>query len=138
MTGRDLKRVLQGIEEYSLPTPDYIVADVGASIYSLKAGRWTLHGDWESRLALSWGNIGSMKVHSVLEDMHDLISQEDSRQRYFKRSYYFPEDADKIILCRDVQALLAQSNMPASLVVSHDPEKSVGLLDVLPADANKA
>ena len=44
VSGRHRALIEQGIAEYGLPQPDYAIADVGATIYRVKAGSWEI---WE-------------------------------------------------------------------------------------------
>lgn len=137
VSGRDLPRVLEAISDFDLPTPDVIVADVGTSVYTRDGDGWTLSADWESVTAEDWNGLDTSGVKTILNGVDGLRSQEDNRQSLYKRSYYFSESVDESLLRQNVEACLAGHGVRASIVISHDPEKAVGLLDVLPQSATK-
>ncbi len=137
VSGRDLERVLDAVVEYDLPLPDFIGADVGTSIYIRHENAWIRSAEWESLVARDWNGGDSDDIHELLTDTDYLQDQEDDRQSTFKRSYYFPESANEDQLRDDVESCLNANGVDASLVFSHDPEKSVGLLDVVPRSATK-
>ncbi len=137
VSGRDLSRVLDAITEYDLPVPDFIGADVGTSIYIRQDNNWIRSTEWESVVARDWNGGNSEDVHALLADIGNLQEQEEDRQSTFKRSYYFAESVDQNQLRNDVESRLNKQGVNASLVFSHDPEKSLGLLDVLPRSATK-
>lgn len=137
VSGRDLSRVLQAIEDYDLPTPDVIVADVGTTVYLRQEGEWTACKQWESAIAEDWRGLDTEAVKTRLLEIADLQHQEPDRQASFKRSYYLPENIDQEHLRESVEQRLHADGIRASLVFSDDPQRNVGLLDVLPARATK-
>jgi len=42
VSGRDKKLILDAIEEYYLPMPDYAIGDVGTTLYRVINGNWQL------------------------------------------------------------------------------------------------
>ena len=137
VSGRDLERILDGINEYSLPVPDAIVADVGTSVYTRNAGQWVQNADWQAMISRDWSGNSGGDIQRLLADVTGLVEQEKDRQSTYKQSYYFAEDTDEARLLNEIDKRLAQQGIKASLVSSHDPEKSIGLLDVLPFSATK-
>ena len=137
VSGRDLGRVLDAIEEYSLPLPDAIVADVGTSVYTLDGEQWVQNPDWQAMISRDWNGKNASDIQRLLSDVKAMVEQEADRQSTFKQSYYYAEDTDQASLLDEVDKRLAQQGINASLVSSHDPEKNVGLLDVLPGSATK-
>lgn len=137
VSGRDLGRVLEAIDDYSLPIPNAIVADVGTSVYTLDAGRWTQHADWHSMISQDWNGSKACDIQRLLSDITLLVEQEPDRQATYKQSYYYGEAIDQTQLLDVVGRRLDANGINASLVCSHDPEKKVGLLDVLPRSATK-
>ncbi|MFK7859871.1 MAG: HAD-IIB family hydrolase [Granulosicoccus sp.] len=137
VSGRDLARVLDAIEEYDLRMPDVIVADVGTSLYTRDGDSWTPSAEWESRVLKDWNGRDSCGVEAILQDINGLHNQEEDRQSLYKRSYYYSESADESRLVDSVRASLDDNGITASVVTSHDPIKKLGLLDVLPESATK-
>jgi len=139
VSGRDLGRVLDAIDEYGLQVPDIIVADVGSSIYlPEKNGSWVNSEEWQSTIETDWKGLTGDDIKSLLDEVDGLTRQEPSRQSLLKTSYYFSLDADRELLRRRVKNELQSRNVNASLIMSDDLEKQVGLLDVLPRQATKS
>lgn len=137
VSGRDLGRVLDAIERYDLPVPAAIVADVGTSIYTRDVDGWVPSAHWQTKVSRDWNGRSAGDIRRLLADVAGLQEQEPDRQSAFKQSYYYPENVDEASLLRAVDERLAAPGISASLVCSHDPEKGVGLLDVLPRSATK-
>jgi len=138
VSGRDLGRVLDAIDEYGLQVPDIIVADVGSSIYLPEEGSWVNSETWQSSIATDWNGLTGDDIKELLNDVDGLTRQEPSRQSMLKTSYYFPLDTDRALLRKRVKNELQTKQVNASLVMSDDLEKQVGLLDVLPRQATKS
>ena len=137
VSGRDLARVLDAIDEYSLPIPDAIVADVGTSVYSLHAGEWVQNQDWLAKISQDWKGMVSSDVQNLLSGVTWLTEQEPDRQSTYKQSYYFDWETDLAKMLIQVSSVLDAQGIRSSLVSSLDPEKNIGLLDVLPHSATK-
>ncbi|MFK8079629.1 MAG: HAD-IIB family hydrolase [Granulosicoccus sp.] len=137
VSGRDLSRVLDAINEYELRIPDVIVADVGTTLYTRTGDSWTCSAHWESLASKGWKGHDTHGINAILSDIGDLDNQEEDRQSWHKRSYYFSLAIDENRLIEKVRARLVEQGITASIVVSHDPEKAVGLMDILPCSATK-
>lgn len=137
VSGRSLAGVQQAIEQYGLMLPDIIVADVGTSMYTRKDGQWIKNRHWETAMAGKWKSHEAEQVNLQLRSMEALQSQGVYRQSNFKRSYYFCDSLDESHLRAAVTESLDAVGIQATLVFSHDPEKSIGLLDVLPDAGSK-
>lgn len=137
VTGRHRVLVQEAIEEYSLPTPDYVVADVGASIYEIGASQWQPWNHWSEEIAPDWVNLTHNEIHQLFTDLSELTLQESSKQAVHKLSYYTPLDSDSSQLIQTMQKYLDKQGVSASLVWSVDELAEVGLLDVLPQRATK-
>lgn len=137
VSGRDIGRVLQAIDDYDLQVPDVIVADVGTSIYASTGGGWELHDAWHSLIGQDWNGYDSAGIGETLSDFTNMQEQESDRQTRFKRSYYLPQDMDTAALAGQLESHLQNLGVRASLVFSDDPEKNVQLLDILPVHATK-
>ena len=137
VTGRDLARVLDAVNEYALPLPDVIVGDVGSTIYMQAGAGWENNKDWQQMIARQWAGRDSAYIHELLVGINGLQVLEADRQTAFKRSYYVKATENESELQRQIEMRLADKGISAALVFSHDPEKQCGLLDVLPGLATK-
>jgi sucrose-6F-phosphate phosphohydrolase len=137
VTGRHQALVREAIEEYSLPTPDYIVADVGTTIYEISGSDWQSWNEWNEEVAPDWAGLKHEQILELFTGFSSLTLQEPSKQAIHKLSYYVPLDIDRAELIDEMQRLLQQQNVSASLVWSVDEPADIGLLDVLPERATK-
>lgn len=138
VSGRDRQRVEQAIREYELPSPDFVIADVGTTIYDVAAGdRWIRNHRWEGEIGQDWADDGYDRLSKALRNDERLELQEASRQNRFKLSFYVDSRAEEDRLLTDIEARLAPLDMPCTLVYSFDEPRQVGLLDVLPEKASK-
>ena len=137
VTGRDHVLVDAAINEYGLPQPDYVIADVGATIYEIEQGQWRYWDSWEHEIAGDWQGKAHDEIHALFAGLPMLRLQEESKQSKFKLSYYVPADADHRSLMSDMHAILFDHHISASLIWSIDELADTGLLDVLPASASK-
>ncbi|MGR8953641.1 MAG: HAD family hydrolase, partial [Gammaproteobacteria bacterium] len=51
VTGRHRDLVDEAIQEYDLPMPDWVIGDVGTTIYRIQAGEWRHWTEWEDDIA---------------------------------------------------------------------------------------
>ena len=137
VTGRHRALVEEAIRDYRLPIPEYIIGDVGTSIYRVRDGAWTRLRDWEEIIGADWDGADHAALAALLRDIQALRLQEPEKQGRFKLSYYTPSDLDQKGLLDRVRERLAPSGVRASLIWSIDEAAGVGLLDVLPEGANK-
>ncbi len=136
-TGRHLESVLDAIPKYSLPRPDWIVADVGTSIYRREAETYRRHAPFEALLAAQTGGADRAAVETLLAGITGLVLQAPERQQRFKISYESPAGTVEGLAAR-INQRLAQTRLPYACLASIDPFHNIGLLDVLPAGASKA
>lgn len=138
VSGRHRSLVEQAILEYQLPLPDFVVGDVGTTIYHVGSERdWKLQTAWESEIAKDWGGKTHADLMALLTDFQQFRLQEQSKQNHYKLSYYASIDIDIKSLLNAIQERLIQSGVQASLVWSIDETSGTGLLDVLPERATK-
>lgn len=137
VSGRDKPLVLEAMAEYSLPIPDYLIGDVGTSIYQWTENQWHLREDWHEHIAPDWAGRSNDEIKHLLSDISVLTPQEDSKQNRFKLSYYAPYDVDQEQLLAAARNRLEQHSISANLIWSIDETTDTGLLDVLPASATK-
>lgn len=137
VTGRHQELVAAAIAEYQLPQPDFVIADVGSSLYEVQAGNWRPIDDWRQTIATDWNGRSHEQLAAALGDIADLRLQEAAKQGDCKLSYYAAPLADPSELLARVRARLAVTGARANLVWSVDETTATGLLDVLPVGAGK-
>ncbi len=137
VTGRHRSLLLQAIEEYELPTPDFAIGDVGTTIYEVHDGQWRAWDQWSEEIASDWRGWKHDDLQRLFSDISTLRPQEDEKQNVFKLSYYAPADIDPQSVLDRMNARLDAEGVRASLIWSVDEVKHVGLLDVLPERATK-
>jgi HAD superfamily hydrolase (TIGR01484 family) len=137
VSGRDKKLILDAIDEFYLPVPDYAIGDVGTTLYRVTDGRWLLSDDWSDEIGEDWRGFGWEKLAAVLENMEAIRLQEPEKQSRYKLSFYTDQDIDHQQLTKKIRVILANEGIRASVVWSVDEISANGLLDIVPALANK-
>lgn len=137
VTGRHRQLVESAIAEYDLPRPDFVIADVGTSLYEISAGDWRSLPEWQQTIAVDWGGRNHAELAAMVGEIPGLRLQEMTKQGACKLSYYAPPLADPAELLGRVRQRLAASGASVNLVWSIDETTATGLLDVLPASASK-
>ena len=137
VSGRHRKLVEDAIRDYDLPLPDWVVGDVGTTIYQVCAGEWRHWSEWEENVAADWRGLTANDLQSLFTGLPSLQLQEESKQNRYKLSYYLPIQTDICALQREMSRRLNLAGITASLIYSVDEASSTGLLDVLPALATK-
>lgn len=138
VTGRHFDSVVNAIEQFQLPNPDWIICDVGTSIFeSGGTGEFRPIGAYEEHLqqVISVMPVGGLR--EILKPIQGLRLQEEEKQGRFKLSYY----ADAVELDRLVDQLrleLDRTVAPFSIIHSVDPFNGDGLIDLVPKGASKA
>ena len=136
-TGRHLESVLDAIPQHALPRPDWIVCDVGTSIYRREPDRFSRFAPFESMLAEQTRGADRADVESLLADVDGLALQSAERQQRFKISYVC-DGGDIERLAALIDQRLSDAQLPFTCLGSVDPFDGQGLLDILPAGASKA
>lgn len=138
VTGRHLDSVVQAIDELHLPKPEWIICDVGTSLYQCD-DRGTfepVEAYWHHQDEI----IAAMPISALrqrLTAIEGLRLQEQEKLGRFKLSYYV--DAAKIdALVATIRHDLDSAGAPYSIVSSIDPFTGDGLIDLLPANISKA
>ncbi|AMV72637.1 hypothetical protein JCM30471_11540 [Desulfuromonas carbonis] len=137
VSGRDRQRVLAAMAEFQLPAPDFVIGDVGTTIYDLRSGTWQLWQEWRQRIAADWGGKSWRQLHPVLAQDTPLHLQREDQQGEFKLSYFVPANADRLRLAATLDRRLNNLGIATRLVWSTDETAGVGLLDILPRRAGK-
>jgi sucrose-6F-phosphate phosphohydrolase len=138
VSGRDRKLIQSAIVNYELPQPDFVIADVGTSLYHVGAGgEWAHERAWEDQISESWADKSHADLKAALQDISMLHLQEHSKQNRHKLSYYVPIQSDRESLSKVIKARFADLGVHSNLIWSLDEPRGVGLLDILPAEASK-
>jgi HAD superfamily hydrolase (TIGR01484 family) len=145
VSGRDRQLVIDAINEYDLPVPDFAICDVGASIYDLRADHaqagakqpWRKMIAWQTHIAADWCQQSHADLALLFSDIDGLSLQETSKQNRFKLSYYVALDAAQADIEAQLCHRLRVQRIKASLIWSIDEQANVRLLDVLPESATK-
>jgi sucrose-6F-phosphate phosphohydrolase len=137
VTGRHRALVQAALDEYQLPRPAHVIADVGTTIYDVGPVAWQHNHNWQVEIASDWAGTTHAQLVELFAGMTQLQLQEPEKQNDFKLSYYLALDVDRLTLMARMQALLQDRGVHASLIWSIDDLQQVGLLDVLPAGATK-
>jgi HAD superfamily hydrolase (TIGR01484 family) len=138
VSGRHRALVEQAIFNYRLPVPDFVVGDVGTTIYRVGTEQaWTRLTAWEDEFASDWAGRTHADLKAMLHDLSALQLQEISKQNEYKLSYYVPLQSDRDALSAVIRHRLAGAGIHATLIWSTDEPTGIGLLDILPARASK-
>lgn len=138
VSGRHRELVEEAIAEWRLPMPDFVIGDVGTTIYRVGARQsWQRLESWEKRIAADWAGHSHGDLLALLQNITPLSLQESGKQNRLKLSYYLPVQEDTEPLSAVIRARLEQKAIRARLVFSIDEVEEIGLLDVLPAQASK-
>lgn len=139
VSGRHRALIQQAIINYSLPSPDFVIGDVGTTLYQT-AGRnseWTTVEGWEHEIARDWAGHSHADIKSFLSGLSALRLQEPSKQNVYKLSYYVPLQTDQQALTEKINQRLNEHAIAARQIWSIDEPAGVGLLDILPVSASK-
>jgi len=137
VSGRHHELVDEAIREYRLPMPDWVIGDVGTTIYRLDAGEWRHLPEWDQDIAADWQGLKAKDLRHLFTDIPALRLQEEAKQNDFKLSYYLSLPMDVDALQREMNLRLNRQNLRSSLIYSVDEATNTGLMDVLPARATK-
>lgn len=137
VTGRHRELIEQAIAEFGLPRPDYAIGDVGTTIYRIDTAGWRQSDEWDAQIAPDWQGLTHDELYRWLSVFPALRLQEKEKQNRHKLSFYVPLETDAEILLGETDARLKYAGIKANLVWSIDQKAGLGLLDVLPAGANK-
>jgi HAD superfamily hydrolase (TIGR01484 family) len=137
VSGRHRALVESAIDEFQLPQPDFVIGDVGSSIYAVQNGDWSQWSLWNEVLESNWGTSDGPALIALFEDIELLTPQESEKQGRFKSSYYAPMTVDVEALKREMQSRLDAAGLPSKIIWSIDDNREIGLVDVLPQKASK-
>jgi HAD superfamily hydrolase (TIGR01484 family) len=138
VTGRHYELVLDAIESHALPSPQWMICDVGTSIYHRQpSGIHHPLAAYATHLAELVGPFGVAALAELMLSVVGLQRQEAEKQGPFKLSYYC--DAASIAdITERLTSLLHDSSAPYRIIASVDPFNGSGLIDFLPQGVSKA
>jgi HAD superfamily hydrolase (TIGR01484 family) len=137
VTGRHLGSVRKVLRHVPLPSPTWILCDVGTTICRVEEGRTLPSHDYAQALSEISGSVSLESLRPDLERIEGLRVQEAEKLGPFKLSFYC--DGTRVQeFTERVEAKLADADVPYSVVSSVDPFNGDGLVDVLPRGVNKA
>jgi len=137
VTGRDQVLVQDAIAEYELPIPNFVIADVGSSIYEIKDNQWLRLTDWDKQIAVDWQHKTQSDLVIFFTDFDQIKLQEITKQGLHKLSYYVSLDIELEPIITKIRAKLEAEKIQANIIWSIDEKPKIGLLDILPISANK-
>lgn len=137
VTGRDKRLVQKAIAEYELPVPNFVVADVGSTIYEVKNNQWLRLTDWDEQISMDWQYKTQPDLVPFFTDFDHLKLQEITKQGLHKLSYYVSLEAELEPIIIKIRSKLETEKIQANIIWSIDEKAQIGLLDILPISANK-
>lgn len=137
VTGRHFASVVDAMEQHRLPKPDWIVCDVGTSIYRQIDGRFEYLDQYAQHQDQIITSLPIDDLREQLAPIEGLRLQEAAKQGRFKLSFY--ADARRLPeLVQQVAERLTALDAPYNIIDSVDPFNGDGLVDLLPAQVSKA
>lgn len=137
VTGRHIALVQHAIDHYDLPTPQYVISDVGTKMYQRDNEQWSEMTEWATEIDKDWKGYTAFDIKQFFNPVSELVLQESSKQNTHKLSYYLPLYVDNEEVIRRMEAVLADIDIEVSLIWSLDEPNNTGLIDVLPRHATK-
>ena len=137
VSGRDKRLMLEAIEEYYLPEPDYAIGDVGTTLYRVMNNNWQLSDAWSDEIGKDWEGLNLEELAVFFEDMDDMRLQEPEKQSHYKLSFYTDKHVDQQRLIKHIRIVLDEKGVPANIIWSIDEISNNVLLDIIPTRANK-
>lgn len=136
-TGRHYESVVEAMEQYQLPTPDWIVCDVGSAIYKRIGAEFEVYTAYENHLAETSDGVDRQAVENALFTVEALELQPPDHQQRFKISYQSTADTvDQLV--DEITDRLEKADLPYDCMGSLDPFLNCGLIDVMPRGVSKA
>lgn len=138
VTGRHLSSVQAAIKEFKLPSPDWIICDVGTSVFrTTSSSAFEPSKEYADCLRKILGANDIQPLADLVKHVPGLQIQEDEKQGRFKLSYY--ADAQQLSTnCEAITAALNASEVAHEIIASVDPFNGDGLIDILPLGVSKA
>ena len=138
VTGRHFDSVIDAIDVFSLPTPDWIICNVGTEIFQRQpSGEFLPIKAYERHLDELVAAMPEATLREHVAGIDGLSLQPPQTLSRFKLSFF--ADADRVDeLVSQLQGKIEETAAPYSIIHSIDPYTGVGLIDLLPAGVSKA
>ncbi|MCA8984733.1 MAG: HAD-IIB family hydrolase [Planctomycetaceae bacterium] len=137
VTGRHLASVQDKILEHGLPSPAWMICDVGTTIYRVQGDEIQPIFEYEEFQRELVGSFPRSHLVRAVAHIPGLELQEPEKQGPHKLSFY-TEASQLQRLVEEVREVLLRENAPWEDIHSIDPFEGTGLLDLLPAGLSKA
>ena len=139
VSGRDKNLVKKAMVDFNLPEPDFVIGDVGTTLYHVDGNQWHMNQGWQHEIGRDWHGRGHADIIKLLANMDgkDLELQAPEKQNRYKISYYTDPSIDPMTLKQQISDLLEDHNIATHIIWSRDEAEQKGLLDILPRRANK-
>ena len=138
VTGRHLNSVRSAIVEFNLPTPDWLICDVGTSLFRVSAqDAFVPVNLYTECLQSILGSSDIQPLATHLQHVPGLRLQEIEKQGRYKLSYYC-EAQHVAKSCDAIRNALDSRDVAFELIASVDPFVGGGLINVLPKGVSKA
>ena len=137
VTGRHKELILDAIHNYDLPQPDFVISDVGSSIYKINHSDWKKLENWDEHIGKDWDGYSHESLHATLSDIKQIRLQECSKQNTYKLSYYVPLNIKTQQILAQISQRFSSNEIQVNLIWSIDEPSNIGLLDILPKRASK-
>jgi len=137
VSGRHRALIERAMFDFDLPEPAFVIADVGSTIYQVLPSGWQKNEVWCAQIAPDWHGLTHDDLCRLLAIFPALQLQPREKQNHHKLSYHVAPEEDAAKLMGEMDACLKGAHIRANLIWSIDEPAGLGLLDVLPASANK-
>ena len=137
VTGRDKMLVQEAIAEYELPMPNFVIADVGSTIYEINNNQWLRLADWDEQISVDWQYKTQADLVPFFTNFDQIKLQEITKQGLHKLSYYVSLEAEIEAIIIKIRSKLETEKIQVNIIWSIDEKAQVGLVDILPISANK-
>ena len=143
VTGRHIDSVQVAIAENNLPVPEFIIADVGSSIYrrananASQETQWEHLADYQSLLDTKLNGQQRAEMQRIACGQSGVRLQEQEKQGRHKLSFYV-DAANLNNVGDEISAAISKKGNQFSMICSTDPFNGDGLIDILPAGVSKA
>ena len=136
-TGRSFDSVLDAIQHYTLPEPDWIICNVGTSIYEKSSDSFSAQHAYHDKLNEICDGVDHHKIEQSFKHLKKLNLQSEENQSDFKISYWC-EESELQELVDQINEIEQQESLPYTCLGSVDPFSKRGLIDILPKGVDKA
>ncbi|ERP32172.1 HAD-IIB family hydrolase [Chitinivibrio alkaliphilus] len=132
-SGRNHALIIAAIQTYALPEPDYLIADVGTSVYIRREEGFFPSSAYHDVLAEICAELPVESLKKKLSPL-PIQAQDESNNGPFKASYTVqPQDKDGVT--KKLAELLR--NTPWEPIISRDHREDYWLIDLVPTGVSK-